>query len=114
MGKRIEFEEFADSQYAIRDYMHSKDGNDYMHEARVLVSSRGKTTYNSILKVVPSIETNNSFIDIIGDDQFDRDYYNKYTNEYQKFKFIHGALLIKGVDRWGNPIEIDITNVWEY
>lgn len=34
MGKRINFEEFVDSQYAIRDYMHFKAGNDYMHEAR--------------------------------------------------------------------------------
>ena len=111
MGKRIDFKEFVDSQYAIRDYMHSKVGNDYMHEARVLVSSRGETKYSSILKVVPSIETNNSFVNIIGDAQFDQDYYIKYTNEYQKFAFINGALLIKGEDRWGNPIEIDITSV---
>lgn len=84
---------------------------EYMHEARVLVSSMGKTRYNDILKVVPRIETNNSSIDIIGDTQFERDYYGKYTNEYQIFICIHGTLLIKGVDIWGNPIEIDITSV---
>ena len=111
MGKRVDFEVFAVSQYAIRDYMHSKAGNDYMHEARVLVSSRGETKYNSILKVVPRIETNKSFVDIIGDAQFERDYYVEYTNKYQKFIFINGTLLIKGEDRWGNPIEIDITSV---
>lgn len=111
MEKRVDFEISVDSQYAIRDYMHSKAGNDYMHEARVLISSRGETKYNSILKVVPRIETNNSFVDIIGDAQFDRDYYGKYTNEYQRFTFINGALLIKGEDRWGNPIEIDIMSV---
>ncbi|MGG7143624.1 hypothetical protein ACQPVP_09180 [Clostridium nigeriense] len=111
MGKRIDFKEFVDSQYAIRDYMNSKAGNDYIHEARVLVSYRGETKYNSILKVVPSIETNNSFIDIIGDLKFSRDYYMKYTNEYHKFDFINGTLLIKGEDRWGNTIEIDITSV---
>ena len=66
-----------------------------MHEARVLVSSMGKTRYNDILKVVPRIETNNSSIDIIGDTQFERDYYGKYTNEYQIFTFINGTLLIK-------------------
>lgn len=93
--------------------MHSKAGNDYMHEARVLIFSGWETKYNSILKVVPRIETNNSFVNIIGDAQFDRDYYGKYTNEYQKFTFINGTLLIKGEDRWGNPIEIDITSVWE-
>ena len=111
MRKMIESEEVADSQYAIRDYMHFKAGNDYLHEARVLVSSRGKTKYNSILKVIPGIETNNLFIYIIGDEQFDRDYYTKYTNGYQKFTFINGTLLIKGEDRREKPIEIDITSV---
>lgn len=111
MGKRMNSKAFADSQYAIRDYMHYKDGNDYMHEARVLVSHRGEIKYSSILKVVLSIETNNSFINIIGDMQFERDYYTRYTNEYQKFTFINGTLLIKGEDRWGNTIEIDITSV---
>lgn len=111
MGNRVDFKEFGNSQFAIRDYMHSKAGNDYMHEARILISSRGETKYNSILKVVPRIETNNSFIDIIGDAQFERDYYARYTNEYQKFAFINGTLLIRGEDRWGNPIEIDITSI---
>lgn len=111
MGKKVEFEMFADSQDAIRDYMHCKDGNDFMHEARVLVSSRGKNKYSNILKVIPRIETNNSFIDIVGDTQFDRDYYGKYTNEYQEFTFINGTLLIKGEDKWGNHIEIDITSI---
>ena len=89
MGKRVDVETFAASQYAIRNYMHSKIGNDYMHEARVLVSSMGKTKYNSILKVIPRIETNNSSIDIIGDAHFERDFYGKYTNEYQTFAFIN-------------------------
>ena len=42
---------------------------------------------------------------------FELDYYGKYTNEYQIFTLINGTLLIKGVDRWENPIEIDITSV---
>ena len=111
MGKRVDVETFAASQYAIRNYMHSKNGNDYMHEARVLVSSMGKTKYNSILKVIQRIETNNSSINIIGDARFERDFYGKYTNEYQTFAFINDTLLIRGEDRWGNPIEIDITSV---
>lgn len=111
MGRKVEFEAFADSQYAIRDYMHFKKGNDNTHEARVLISSRGRKQYNGILKVIPRIETNNSFIDIIGDTQFERDFYGKYTNEYQKFSFIKGTLIIKGEDRWGNPIDIDITSI---
>ena len=69
MGERVDVSTFANSQCAIREYMHFKLENEYMHEARVLVSSMGKTRYNDILKVVPRI------------------------------------------DRWGNPIEIDITSV---
>ena len=111
MVERVDVSTFANSQCAIREYMHFKLENEYMHEARVLVSSMGKTRYNDILKVVPRIETNNSSIDIIGDAQFELDYYGKYTNEYQIFTLINGTLLIKGVDRWGNPIEIDITSV---
>lgn len=111
MGKKVDFDEFADSHEAINDYMHFKAGNGYMHDARVLVSSKGKNKYNNILKVLPRIETNYSFVEIFGDVQFERDYYVKYTNNYQKFAFIHGTLLIKGEDRWGNPIEIAITSV---
>ena len=102
---------FVASQKAIRSYMNYRDKNEHMHKARILISSRGETKYTGILNVFPKIETNNSFIEIIGDEQFDRDYYTKYTNQYQRFSFINGTLLIKGEDRWGNPIEIDITNV---
>ena len=108
---KVDVNAFSNSKCAIRDYMHFKLENEYMHEARVLVSSMGRTRYNGILQVLPRIEANNSAIDIIGDGQFERDYYSRYTNEYQVFTFINGTLLIKGVDIWGNPIEIDITSV---
>ena len=47
---------------------------------------------------------------IEGDAQFERDYYLEYSNKFQEFSFISGTLLIKARDRWGNSIEIDITN----
>ena len=111
MNDKFDFEASADSQYAIIDYMNSTDGNAYMHKARVVVSSRGETQYNRILNVIPGIETNYSFVEIIGDTQFERDYYSKYTNRHQKFSFINDALLIKGDDRMKNSIEIAITRV---
>ena len=111
MGDRVDVNTFANSQCAIRDYMRFKLENEYMHAARVLVSSMGKTRYNDILKVVPRIETNNSSIDIIGDTQFERDYYGNIQMNIRYLLFINGTLLIKGVDIWGNPIEIDITSV---
>ncbi len=111
MRRKVDFEDFAESQYAINNYIHFKTDNYFMHEARVLVSSGGKIEYNEILKVIPRIETNISSVEIIGDAQFEQDYYGRYTNEYQKFIFINGTLLIKGEDKWGNPIEIDVTSV---
>lgn len=110
MGKKVEYNDFVNSQYAISEYIHWQVGNDSLHKARILVFSNDKVKYNNILEVFPRIETNYSFIDIIGDEQFERDYYMEYTNEYQKFDFINGSLLIKAEDRWGNSIEIDITN----
>lgn len=111
MRRKVDFEIFAESQQAINNYMNFKTGNCFIHEARVLVSSRGKIEYNEILKIIPGIETNISLVEIVGDAQFDQDYYGRYTNEYQKFIFINDTLLIEGEDKWGNPIEIDITSV---
>lgn len=48
MGEGVDVSTFANSQCAIREYMHFKLENEYMHEARVLVSSMGKTRYNDI------------------------------------------------------------------
>ena len=42
LGDRVDVNTFANSQCAIRDYMRFKLENEYMHEARVLVSSMGK------------------------------------------------------------------------
>ena len=111
MGEEIDDQVFDSSQYAIRDYMNCKKGNNNMHKARVLVSLSGENVYNNILKVVPVIDTNYSSVDIIGDTQFERNYYTGYNNKYQKFTFINGALLITGKDRFGNSIEIDISSV---
>lgn len=100
----------ADSQEAICDYMYYREENKYMHRARVLISSCGKNQYNRILNIIPEISTNDAHVYIEGDAQFERDYYLEYSNKFQEFSFISGTLLIKARDRWGNSIEIDITN----
>ena len=111
MKKKLGIDDFSSSQYAIKDYIDFRKENNFPHEARVIVSSKGKTLFNSILRVNISIETNYSYADLVGNEQFDRDFYSKYTNEYQTFKIIRGTLLIQAEDRWGNAIEIDITGV---
>ena len=103
-------EKFSDSQFALRAYMDFKDSNAYMHEARVLFPVNGKSV-SGIFKVYPKIDTNISFIEIIGNNQFSRDLKPRYTNKDSIFRFINGALIISSKDIWGNPIEIDISAI---
>ena len=70
--------------------------------------------YNNIHNVRPSIETNYSFVEINGGEEYERNFYIQYTNEYQKFEFIPGTLIIKAKDRNGNSIKIHITAEWCY
>ncbi|MBR1986629.1 MAG: hypothetical protein IKA24_07105 [Mogibacterium sp.] len=109
----IDIDEFAKSQCALRDYMHYKPGNECIHKARVLVSSKGDLKFSAEMVAFPRIETNYSTISITQDanNVFERDYYSQYSNEYQEFSFVNGTLRIKGDDRWGNPVEINITAI---
>lgn len=111
MNKKLGFDDFAYSKGAIKDYMDFRDENSFQHKAIVLISSKGKTLFNCVMTMNIAIDTNYSYAVLVGNEQFDRDFYSKYTNEYQKFKFISGTLLIQTEDRWGNAIEIDITGV---
>jgi len=110
-NKKLRLDDFTDSQDAIRDYMYFNETNCHMHKARVLISSNGKILYNNIIQVIALIDTNNSVVELIGDAQLERDFHPRYTNEYQRFKFIRGTLLIQAEDIWGKGIEIDITGV---
>lgn len=48
-------------------------------------------------------------VQIIGDSQFERDYFCEYTSENCTFALINQTLIIKGKDRWGNPLEFNIS-----
>lgn len=110
MSKKVSNKRFEASQYAIKDYMWYRKGNDSMHEARVIIYELGSQKLNEIFKVLPRIETNNSFVEIFGDNKFDQNYYTQYTNEYQTFSYNDGILTIDCVDRTGNQIQILIMN----
>ena len=73
-------EEFSNSQFALKAYMDFKDSNAYMHEAMVLFPANGKSAHG-IFKIYPKIDTNISFVEIIGNDQFSRDLKSRYTNK---------------------------------
>ena len=47
MSKELPFEEFADSQNAIREYIHSGAGHWGTHKAEVTVLRDGKTVFKN-------------------------------------------------------------------
>jgi hypothetical protein len=111
MNKELGIDDFTYSQRAVKNYIDFRNENSFQHKAIVIISSKGKTLFNNIILVNISIDTNYSYACLVGNEQFDRDFYSKYINKYQKFKFINGTLLIQAEDRWGKAIEIDITGV---
>ena len=84
MARTKSLQEQADSQEAICDYMYYKAENEYMHSARVLVTSFGEIKYSNILTIIPNIGTNDARVYIEGDSKFERNYYLEYSNRYFK------------------------------
>ena len=115
MIKKQNINRFCDSQDAIRKYIEFVESTGAFtghHKARVFISKRD-FDYNKILEVGISIETNNSVVNICGDDEFCRDFRPRYTNECQVFEYISpGVLRIREAeDVFGNKIEISISFV---
>ena len=109
MDKKLEKEGFADSQSAIKGYIDYREENYSRHKVRVLIASNGKTRFNEIIYMYVSADMDKPFVLLEGNGHFERDYYDKYTIENNRFKLIRGTLLIQAKDLWGNDIEIDIT-----
>ena len=97
------------SQYAINDYIHI-DGNYYIHETKVIVVKNNRIVYDGLLKVNARIETNDSYVEIIWDDEEDIMFYGRYNGKYHNtdIEFDDGKLVIQAVDRKNNPISITI------
>lgn len=109
MNERLGMDDFTKSQFAIRGYIDSSGKSAGRHKARVLISSKGKTRFNGVLYVSAAIGTNMSFVIVEGNNEFERDFFGKYTNEYQRFELAGKTLLIQAKDRWGNDIQVNIT-----
>lgn len=110
MRKKQEIEQFCASQEVIRnyiDYVKLQGGNPAHHQARVIVNKCGKDICK-LLEIGTRIETNESIIDICGDDEFCRDYHPRYTNTFQVFKsYAIGSIIIQETDdNFGNPVQI--------
>lgn len=113
MSKKQTIGIFSNSQGVIssyNEYVQSKGYFPESHKARILIQG-GRYNYNQILNISTRIETNYSIISIAGDDEFSRDFYAEYRNDYQVFKlFQNGMIQISDAeDMWGNPITIDIS-----
>ena len=106
-----EFEKFSASQSALRDYMDFRDTHALMDDARVLVSTYANPVCSHTFMVLPKIEAHYCFVEIIGDDDSERDLKTRYTNLDSEFIFINGTLRIISKDIWGKSIEIDISAI---
>lgn len=97
------------SQYAINDYIHIP-GNYYIHEAKVIVVKNNYVIYDGILKVDARIDTNDSYINIIWDNEDEKRFYMQYNGKYDNtdVSFIDGKLIITAVDKKNEPISITI------
>lgn len=109
MHKKLGKNDMADSQAAIREYINFREKNAYRHKAHVLISSNGKSRFNDILYISAIIDSGDTYVVVEGNDAFARDFYGKYSFNFQKFKLIGRTLIIQATDIWGNDIEIDIT-----
>ena len=111
MSKELPFEEFADSQNAIREYIHSGAGHWGTHKAEVTVLRDGKTVFKNTVSIVSLIETNESFVEIVWPEKEEKEYYAKYSNTYQNFEYDDGVLKIRCQDRERNNIVILIESL---
>lgn len=108
MSEKVEFEQFAESQEAIREYIHNDENHWGTHEATVRVTKANNIVFNEILSVVTLIETNESFVEIIWSKEYEDTYYIKYSNQYQEFKYYSGVLEIRCQNKFNQEIVITI------
>ena len=109
MNEKLGKNDMVGSQDAINAYIGYKEGNGYRHKARVLVSSKGKNSYNNVLYV--AIEASNFHIIVEGDNEFYHNFHGRYGAECNRFSIIRGTLIIQAIDIWGNAIELNISSV---
>ena len=57
------------------------------------------------------IETNESFVEIVRPEKEEKEYYVKYSNNYQNFEYDDGVLKIRCQDREENKITIQIVSL---
>ncbi|EWM54197.1 hypothetical protein [Ruminococcus flavefaciens] len=82
------------------------------YQAHVLGTTCDKNNYNAILFVCLQIDVNRNYAEIIieGDAQyFNYSFKSSYSTDNSAFKLINRTLIIKGTDKFGNNITLEIT-----
>ena len=95
------------SKEAIIKYIDLNQINNLRHAAKVLISSNGKSKFNSELFICISKEQ----MKVIIEYQTIGDYKLEYNIEDDNFSFINRTLIIETKDIWNNNISINITKI---
>lgn len=111
MGAELSFEQFADSQKALQEFIDAIDDTD--DTADVTVKEKDTIVYSEQnCQVHQRIETNYSHVDIIWNGEKTNSqfpYFITYRNDYQVFKSYKNILtILQANDRNGKDIEIEI------
>lgn len=99
----------AASQDAIAEY------KDYAPEdmAKILIICSKGGLFSGIIRLNIVLTMDESYVELIGDIDFEKDFYTRYSIEYQKFIFTHGILIIIAETRRETPIRIFISRINE-
>lgn len=113
MGKQQDIEQYRNSQKVLEQYMSYVEENgasSFHHKAWVLIEKRDYQ-YHNVLEIGTMIINGVSKIILCGDNEFIREFYREYTNEYQQFlSYRLGTVTVKdAVDIQGNQIKMDIS-----
>ncbi|MBE6132908.1 MAG: hypothetical protein E7180_05925 [Erysipelotrichaceae bacterium] len=95
------------SKEAIIKYVDFNKINNLRHIAKVLISSNGKSKFNSQLFICISKEQ----MKVIIEYQTTGDYKPEYDIGNDNFSFINRTLIIETKDIWNNNISINITKI---
>lgn len=105
----MNMDDFADSQYAVNDYLHQDSGNEFPHTTRVIVKRNSVVEFDETVSAWARIETNYSHVEINWEKEYLEDkYYSTYRNDYQKIRFDGAFLTVYAKDKQNNDIEIII------
>lgn len=105
--KTLSFDDFSNSHKAMLDYI-DIEGNRGQHNAKVFVSKSDHIIFNGELLVKTFIEPNQSIVEIDWPEEQENNFFGRYSNIFQKYRFSNGMLYVECQTRNGEKISISI------